>query len=125
MTGIYTSTVGVSDKPMPTPLDLFDHDPLAVARRRDGVFRDGFVAWLEANAHVYREFEKRALRVARFRTHYSGYTILEVMRHESAIGELDGEWKLNNNQCADLCRLFALCNPNHAGLFEFRARKAA
>lgn len=105
--------------------DLFSNDPLSVAMRRAGLFRSGFVEWLDSNQHVYREFERRALQVARFRDHYSGYTILEVMRHDSAIGELHGEWKLNNSHCADLCRLFALCNPNHAGLFEFRARRAA
>ena len=105
--------------------DLFANDPLSVARRRASIFREGFIEWLEINGHVYTEFERRALHVARFREHYSGYTILEVMRHDSIIGELHGEWKLNNSHCADLCRLFALCNPNHAGLFEFRARKAA
>jgi hypothetical protein len=105
--------------------DLFANDALSVAIRHAGAFRHGFIEWLGENGHVYREFERRALQVARFRGHYSGYTILEVMRHDSAIGELRGEWKLNNSHCADLCRLFALCNQNHAGLFEFRARRAA
>lgn len=113
------------NRPMDATIDLFSSDPLIDARRRSAVFRDGFIEWLEINIHVYLEFERRAMQVARFRNHYSGYTILEVMRHDSAIGELNGEWKLNNNQCADLCRLFALCNPNHSGLFEFRSRKAA
>lgn len=99
--------------------------PLEVARRCASAFRDDFIPWLNDNAHVYLEFEKRALQVARFRDHYSGYTILEVMRHDSAIGELHGEYKLNNSHCADMCRLFALCNPSQAALFEFRARKVA
>ena len=106
-------------------LDLFSIEPLDVARRNAGLFRSVFLPWLEENLHVFREFERRALQVARFRNHYSGYTILEVMRHDSAIGELNGEFKLNNSHCADLCRLFALCNRNQAGLFEYRARKAA
>lgn len=99
--------------------------PIEVAEANRALLKSDFADWLKENIRVYVEFERRALDVARFRTHYSGYTILEVMRHNSAIGELGSEFKLNNNRCADLCRLFSLCNPQHSALFEFRVRKAA
>lgn len=105
--------------------DLFSNDPLAVAKRRSSVFRPGFVEWLEENEHVYREFERRALQVAGFRDHYGARTIIEVMRHETAIRQLGDEYKLNDHMTPDLARLFSMCNPNHASLFEFRTRKAA
>lgn len=92
---------------------------------KSDLFRPDFFHWLETNFHVWAEFERRALKAAQHRTHYSSYTLLEVMRHDTAIGELGGEYKLDNSYCADLCRLFALMNPQHAGLFEFRARRAA
>ena len=108
-------------------LDLFATDPLSLARGTEGVFRDDFVGYLADNMHIYTEFERRALQVARFRDHYSGYAIYEVMRHDTAIGELGSEYKLNNLFRADMCRLFGICNPAHAGLFEYRerARRAA
>lgn len=105
--------------------DLFANDPLSVAARRSSAFMADFLGWLADNIHVYEQFEKRALLVAQRRSHYSGYTIFESMRFDSDIRENGGAFKLNNTRCADCCRLFALRNPAHAGLFEFRARKAA
>lgn len=52
-------------------------------------------------------------------------TIFEVIRHDTAIGELRGEFKINNNAAPDCARLFALLHPQHSCLFEFREHKAA
>jgi hypothetical protein len=80
---------------------------------------------LRDNGHVFAEIERRALQVASRRSHYSMRTIIEVIRHDTAIGELRGEFKVNNNAAPDCARLFALLHPQHAGLFEFREHKAA
>lgn len=105
--------------------DLFSTDPASVAMRHAELFRKDFISWLRDNRHVYREFERRAIQVAGFRDHYGARTIIEVMRHETAIRQLGDEYKLNDHYTPDLARLFSLCNPSHAGLFEFRSRKAA
>lgn len=105
--------------------DLFASDPLSVVQRRAGVFMSDFIEWLTNNLHVYEQFERRALMVAGRRKHYSGYTIFESMRFDSDIRENGGAFKLNNTRCADCCRLFALRNPGHSDLFEFRGRRAA
>lgn len=84
------------------------------------LFRPEFYNWLKFNTHVYEEFERRALHVAKFRKHYSARTILETIRHDTAIAELNGEWKLNNNFTPCLARLFALSHPDHKELFEYR-----
>lgn len=97
--------------------------PVELVRENHRLFRAEFQEWLSDNGHVYDEFEKRALRVAAVRKHYSGYTILETMRHDTVIGELHSRYKLNNTHCADLCRVFALMHPQHCDLFEFRKRK--
>lgn len=82
---------------------------------------DEFVDWLPRNVHVWRAFERHALTlIKRGRTHYSSKTIVHVLRHESAIAEHGGEWKINNNWARPLAQLFALAHPAHAKFFEFR-----
>lgn len=88
-------------------------------------FRPEFDSYVMENWPVYVAFEQRALRVAEYRNHYSARTIAEVIRHDTAIGEIGGDYKINNNFIPDLARLFALMNPKRAGLFAFRAHKAA
>lgn len=100
--------------------DLFANDPLSVAQRRAGVFRADFLPWLEENGHLYREFERLALQMARRRTHYGARSIVEKMRFDMTISERGGEFKINGNFVPYMARLFALCNPNHAELFEYR-----
>lgn len=98
---------------------------LAWIERRPDHFRPDFRAYLIDNWHVYLEFERRALQVAGRRKHYSARTIAEVIRHDTVIGELAGDWKINNNAIPDFARLFAAMNFQYAGLFEFREHKAA
>jgi hypothetical protein len=86
-------------------------------------YREGFVAWLMDNFHVWRRFEQEALRVwNRGRRHYSARTIIEVLRHESALSDTGVEYKLNDHNTPDLARLFLDLHPACAGLFETRRR---
>lgn len=105
--------------------DLFSRDPLTVAQRNADQFRPDFTGWLRENPHVFAEVERRSLQVAARRSHYSMRTIFETIRHDSAIGELGGTYKVNNNMAPDCARLFAMLHPEHSGLFEFREHKAA
>jgi hypothetical protein len=96
-----------------------------VARQHAEHFTPEFLAYLPENLHVYDAFEREALRVvARGFKHYSARTIIEVLRHNSALAERGGPWKLNDWHTPYLARLFALMRPPFAGLFEFRATKA-
>lgn len=114
---------------------MFDHKQRHDASRRlrainyvvtqPSNFRPDFKAYLTDNWHVYHEFERRALQVAQRREHYAARTIAESIRHDSAVGELFGEFKVNNNAIPDCARLFAMMNPHHGGLFEFREHRAA
>lgn len=96
-----------------------------LVNKNPDLFRPDFYNWLKDNIHIYEEFEKRALRVAQFRKHYSARTIIETMRHDTAIRELKGNWKLNNNYTPCQARLFSLMHTEHKELFEFREQKAA
>lgn len=88
-------------------------------------FRPDFRHWIADNFHLYKEFERRARVVGSRRPHYSARTIMEVIRHDTAIGQLDGRFKVNNNYTPDCARLFAHLNPGYSTLFEYRDHKAA
>ena len=58
--------------------------------------------------------------------HYSARTIVHVLRHHSAVAEVDGEgWKINDHHSPYFARLFDLVHPEHVGLWEFRETKKA
>ena len=103
----------------------FTRNPLQVARQHADQFTPRFLAYLPDNLHVYEAFEREAMRIVRRGfEHYSARTIIEVLRHNSALAEHGGPWKLNDWHTPYLARLFALLNPAFAGLFEFRITKA-
>ena len=102
--------------------DLFANDPLSVAARRSSAFRADFLPWLHDNLAIYEEFERLALQMAKRRKHFGARCIAEVIRFNTALRETseDAAYKLNGNFVPCMARLFALRNPAHAGLFEFR-----
>lgn len=93
-------------------------------------YRDDFADWLLENQHIWQAFALKADAIwNRGRRHYSARTIVEVLRHESNLAEVGGEWKINGNYVPDLARLYMDTFPDRAGLFEVRlpnnARRAA
>ncbi len=97
-------------------------DILRLVASGDHVFSEGFGPWLKENFHVWEEFERRANRVYGVRQHYSARTIIESIRHDSAIRELSGQFKINNNSAPDLARLYTVIYPARSGFFETRGR---
>lgn len=105
--------------------DLFTPRPVALAAMHADQFTDRFLAYLPDNLHVYDAFERETLKVAaKGFKHYSARTIIEVLRHHSALHEVGGPWKLNDHMTPYWARLFALMHPPHAQLFEYREAKA-
>jgi len=83
-------------------------------------FSEDFIDWLPDNFHVWDAFVVEAFKVIDMRfEHYSSKTIIHFLRHHSAISEA-GDWKLNNNHSPYVARLFDLCYPHLAGLWEYR-----
>jgi hypothetical protein len=97
-------------------------DPLqALVRENVDLFRDDFPTWLASNRHVWDAFVREADRIRLHgRKHYSARTIIEVLRHASALAERGGVWKINNNLAPDLARLYVLRYPEAGDFFEFR-----
>lgn len=97
------------------------HTAMTFVRARPEMFRKDFGEWLEVHWFIYEEFERRALKLYRAgRGHYGSRSIWETMRFDSAIGELAGEWKLNDHRPPCLARMFMLMNPACRGFFETR-----
>jgi hypothetical protein len=91
-----------------------------ISDNRD-LFSDDFVDWLPENMHIFQAFVVEAAKInSRGFKHYSARTIIHVLRHHSAITEINGEWKINNNYSPYLARLFDLAYPHMAGMFEYR-----
>lgn len=94
---------------------------LEMARLHANRFTHEFLLALPDNLHVYAAFEREALRVvAKGHAHYSARTIIEVLRHASALADNDPEFKLNDHFTPFYARLFTILHPQHADLFEFR-----
>lgn len=84
-------------------------------------YRADFAAWLLANQAIWLRFCAEADKVwRRGRRHWSARTIIEYLRHETALAEVGGLFKVNNNYAPDLARLYAETYPDRACLFETR-----
>lgn len=85
-------------------------------------YPSGFWYWLNNNREIYREFENRALRMARIgRNRYSAKTIVEVMRWETDLREKNNLFKINNNYTAGMARLWmATHGETYPKFFQLR-----
>lgn len=68
----------------------------------------GFFKWIASDAGqvVWREFNKRALQMAKKRKRYSARTIMEVVRWNTTIKDGTTEFKISNNWIPGLARLW-------------------
>lgn len=85
--------------------------------------RPDFYEWLKANYAIWERFEREANAIWRAgRKHYSQRTIWEVMRHETALREVDPTFKLNDKWVKSLAHLYLALNRDKPGFFETRER---
>lgn len=93
------------------------------ARLHDDILSQEFISWLPANVHIWEAFKAEVMKVIRkgFK-HYSSRTIIEALRHHSAISET-GIYKINDHCAPGLARLFEIAYPEHKGMFEKRETK--
>lgn len=86
-----------------------------------GTYPQEFLMFIHENPAIWKRFELEADKAwNRGRRHYSAYTIVEYMRHETALAEVGGEFKINNNWRPWLARYYQEMHPDRAGLFETR-----
>lgn len=102
---------------MQDALDIIDLDPDA--------FQPAFRPWLIENWHIWERFCREAELIwSMGRPHYSARTIIEVMRHESALRQVEG-YKINNSYVPDSGRLYGRVYPTRADFFECRELRTA
>lgn len=102
--------------------DLFaKKDIVSIALNHADLLAKDFLLWLPDNLHVWDAFVAETMKVIhRGHQHYSSYTIVEFLRHHTAVHEAGPEYKINNNHRPYLPRLFDIAYPQYAGLFEYR-----
>lgn len=94
---------------------------LAWAQGQTWRFEYGLPEWLPNNWPIWERFEGMANAVwARGRRHYSAWTIGAVIRHETALHEAEGDFKLANGSIRDMARLYMMLYPERQGFFTLR-----
>lgn len=77
--------------------------------------------WFIKNWHVVEAFEAEALKlIDRGWKKYSARTIVEVLVHHSAVREVDGEFKIGNDNAPYLARIFVVMHPEYVDFWEYR-----
>lgn len=77
--------------------------------------------WFDGNWHIVEAFEESALELITIgREHYSARTIVEVLVHESVLKEVEGRFKIGNDNAPDLARVFVVLHPEHVDFWEYR-----
>ena len=104
-------------------VNMFDQIKIQLPRiNRNFVQRcNEYAKWLKSNNPIYSAFERRALElIATGRTHYSARALAEGIRLETALKDVNSDFKINNNDVAFLSRHFSLKYPQHTAFFEYR-----
>ena len=93
-----------------------------VALNLDSAYPANFFRWLQANARIYTEFERRALYMARSgRKQYSARTIVEAIRWNTDMQDTDTLFKINGNYVPGMARLFMETHgEQYPGFFSLR-----
>ena len=83
--------------------------------------REGFREFHNENPHIYREFEKQAIRAIRKgRTKLSAKLIINWIRWNEYLRSSDQNFRINDAYQSYYARLFLQRNPKHEGIFELR-----
>lgn len=85
-------------------------------------YPDGFFTWfrIEEGQRIWRDFEARALQMAKRRTRYSAMAIAQVIRWHTDLRGGD-DFKLNNNYVPGLARYWLKCHGTaHPAFFQLR-----
>lgn len=84
------------------------------------------LVWFETEWHVIVAFERLALqRIAEGREHYSAAALVSEMSLESRVRERAGQYKIGNDNCPDLARVFVVLHPEHLDFWEMRRKDTA
>lgn len=84
-------------------------------------FRADFFDWFAKNHEIFTRFEIEANKLrAAGRSHYGHRTIWEFLRHETALRDSDGDFKMNDHYTKGCAQLYMLAHPDAGSFFRFR-----
>lgn len=111
----------VYSNPLTPELAPADAPAMRYVREHKEEFTPAYVSWLKVNWHIWLGFEHEAnVMWGKGKEHYSARTIIEYLRHMSALADADSDFKINNNLAPDLARTHAAVHPDRPDFFEFR-----
>jgi hypothetical protein len=85
--------------------------------------KENFELFDAQNPFIYDLFEQFALQIAQKKSHYSAKSIFHRIRWETAVGDYDGDFKIDDGWISHYARKFAKEHPKYEALFEFRTRR--
>jgi len=82
------------------------------------IYPAGFFRWLDTQEGmtIWKDFEAKAMQMAKIRPYYSAMAIAQVIRWESSLRDGGVEFKLNNNWIPGLSRLWMF---NHCERYPY------
>lgn len=103
-----------------TQLDLF-----GVAEASETEADRRFLAYHEANPHIYERFREVALSLRRRGwRRYGAKGVFEALRFHSEVAAVSESWKLNNDYTSRYARLLMANEPELAAFFQTRRLRA-
>lgn len=78
--------------------------------------------YIETNMDFLERFIEESFKISRVRDHYSAQTIIEIIRHHSAITDDSPDYKISHRARAIFSRLVMALFPELNGLFKTKRR---
>jgi len=87
--------------------------------------KENFEIHHKNNPQIWEAFEKYALQVAAKREYFSAKAIFHRIRWDSAIGEIETDFKISDGWISHYARKFMNEHPKHSGLFRTVNRRVS
>ena len=86
---------------------------------------EAFEQYDKEHPYIYEGFVRYTMQVAQKREYFSAKAVFHRMRWDTAIGETDAEYKLNDGWISHYARKFMKEYPQYDGFFETRLRRVS
>ena len=85
--------------------------------------KEKFEEYNDKHPDIYELFKQFALQIAKKKTSYSAKSIFHRVRWETDIGDVGGDYKIDDGWISHYARKFAKEFPQYEDFFKFRVRK--
>jgi hypothetical protein len=85
--------------------------------------KENFEEYDSKHPDIYELFKQFALQIAKRKNSYSAKSIFHRVRWETDIGDVGGDYKIDDGWISHYARKFAKEFPQHEYFFKFRVRK--